>query len=220
MATVHPSRLGLVPGARPISREEQLRRELLARRGLTHGSTTGGPSRDIPASPLAPPPVLDEGGPSRTSSLRAWPEDVSIPPRQPSPDASPAAPPPWSRHRSRSPPRASRANGDPPVLPPFPPTFHAAPRPQSGRDSIVPRREALPPVEREEAHPLRIDSTYATRDNHPNPYRHPPRHFSGPVNFEQRRLERASNPLSIWPPSPEHPYRDSEYVFHLTCTHR
>ncbi|WVQ75122.1 hypothetical protein IAR50_004731 [Cryptococcus sp. DSM 104548] len=195
MASVHPSRMGLVPGGnqRPPpppqpTREDQLKQQLLERRARSDKDDRrdGGYSREKTKDRSD----RDAGSEDRHGRDRDRDE------RQ---DRDP-------RGRDEAPHRSRRAS------PSYQPYDHnasgngsAPPQPAVGAGFGYGRRDDI-------SRPLAPQGSEGPGPG-PGGYRgwqNPPPRFSGPVDFEKRRQERIDSDLSIWPPSPKEPYMDED----------
>ncbi|KAK8849522.1 hypothetical protein IAR55_004856 [Kwoniella newhampshirensis] len=229
MATVHPSRLGLVPGgaARPpppppvaSSREDELRRKLSERKKESSG-------RDRDRSPESR--REREGSASSRDGLRRDRDG----PRDRDGEA-------FRDYDSRRDERDRRGGGARHDSPPhrrrddrdFPPRERERERERRASPSYIPFGSAGGPAPGPAY-------GYGRRDDMPQPprnggvgpgdvpppwrgnpsgggggWQNPPPHrgFNGTMDFERRRQEREQNTLSVWPPSPKRPYQDEDEI--------
>ncbi|OXH32440.1 hypothetical protein J008_03314 [Cryptococcus neoformans] len=201
MATIHPSRMSLVPGAaqqRPPpppspelpSREDELKKSLMERRakdegaGSRYGMERG--SRDD--RDRAYERDRKDNGYERDRRDRRDGNDTrqrDEPPHQER-RASPSYQPYHSRDMAASAPAPSGSPG----------AGYGY-----GRRDDIPRGPPGPPGPLGSGAPVFKGG-----------WQNPPPRFNGPVDFERRRQERNDSTFSIWPASPKGPHRDEEFV--------
>ncbi|WVR08217.1 hypothetical protein IAU60_005264 [Kwoniella sp. DSM 27419] len=231
MATIHPSRLGLVPGgnappARPPphhvqsnghgagpSREDELRRKLMERKNNGDRDRDGydrerdSRSRERDSHRDVERPRGVERDTTRDSRVRdrdgeAFRDYENRRDERDRRDGRDRSPPP-SRRPHDSPPHRSREEDrrDRRPSPSYRP-YDGPPPPSAagGQGYGYGRRDDLP-------HGPPGPGGYG---GHGGGWQNPPPRFGGVPDFERRRQERESNPLSIWPESPKRPYQDED----------
>ncbi|ODO00728.1 hypothetical protein L198_03054 [Cryptococcus wingfieldii CBS 7118] len=196
MASVHPSRLGLVPGGNqpppppPAStREDQLKQQLLERKSRDDRNDRRNGSHDRARTENRPD--VHGGSESRHGRDRDRGErqDRDHRERDEAPHRSRRASPSYQPYA-----RDGYGNGSAPPKPPVDTGYGY------GRRDDIPRGPPGPP---------------GGEGPGPGPggyrgWQNPPARFNGPIDFEKRRQERNNSDLSIWPPSPKEPYMDED----------
>ncbi|CAD6564160.1 MAG: hypothetical protein TREMPRED_003898 [Tremellales sp. Tagirdzhanova-0007] len=236
MATVHPSRLGLVPGSlsatKPplsASREEELRQKLSARRHEERGRAPVNDKRESHAESGSREERTHDDTSHRTRGYEksSYHDDRRNEEgrnngrdlRDNRSSRSPSRRDYDSKTHSYPRDKSPQADGHRRPSPTYRP-YESLPPPQDS-----PGHHVGPRTHRSEGAGVDVkkeksDIRRGFEAAPPPPWRDggssgwqdgPPRGgYGGPLDFEKRRLEREKIPLSIWPASPKQPFRDED----------